>query len=56
MAPVEVESDPSIVEEDPRLTRHQMGPEIQGVGLRERDPQSFSVDDAQVGGVPVGRE
>ena len=55
MAGLEAESDTAIVEEYPRLACHQVCAEVEGVGLGERDAQTFAVDGAEVGGITVGQ-
>jgi hypothetical protein len=53
MPGLEGETHTSVVEEDPRLTGDEVGAEIKGVGLGERDPEPFGVDGAEVGGIAV---
>ena len=55
VALLEGEADPTIVEEDPGRPGDEMGSEVEGVGLGERDAQAVGVDGAQVGGVPVAQ-
>ena len=53
MSRYEGESDPAVVQEDPRRAGDEMRPEVEGVGLGQRDAEPVGVDGTQVGGVPV---
>jgi hypothetical protein len=53
MAGHQREADAAVVEEDPGGAGHQVGPEIEGVGLGQRDAEAPFVDGTQVGGVAV---
>ena len=56
MTRLEREPDTAVVEEDPRLAGHEVGTEVEGVGLGERDAETVCVDCTQMGGVPVRQQ
>ena len=54
MALDEREAHAAVVEEDARRRLDEVGAEVEGVGLRERDPETVRVHGAQVRRVPLG--
>ena len=46
-------ADPAVVQEDAGRTGYQVRPEIESIGLGERDAETAGVDGTQVGGVAV---